>query len=206
MRAIATHFPPATYKRALDICCGIGRAAGALAQLGYEVTAVDLSQDQIEIARVTNPGPNYHAHDMAALPEGPFDILLNIYTSFGYFANEREDIAVLAHWHERLRDGGLLVMELADMDRARNRIPPEGELQRQTNGVTEELTMDWANRLLSVDYTLGNNRWSCVTRLYEKEALAQHLRNAGFSSVELYGSFDLRPKAIDDNLVLIARK
>jgi SAM-dependent methyltransferase len=206
MRAVASNFPPARYGKALDICCGTGRAAGTLASLGYEVTAVDLSSDQIEIAKTMNFGPKYLAQDMADLPPGPFDILLNIYTSFGYFATEQEDIAVLTHWGERLREGGLLVMELADMERARNRIPREGKLQRHTNGVAETLTMDWDRRLLDVAYRLGDRQWSCVTRLYEKEILARHLLEAGFSSVELYGSFDLTPKAVDDNLVLIAKK
>lgn len=76
-------------------------------------------------------------------------------------------------------------MELADMERARNRINAEGVLVREDNGVTEYVHMDWNKRLLRVDYHNESQHWSCLTRLYEKEMLRDELLNAGFESVSL---------------------
>ncbi len=204
--AISSRFGPATHRSVIDICCGIGRVSAALMELGHDVIALDLSPDQIEVAKRKNPGPNYMVGDMASLPAYSYDLMLNLYTSFGYFSTETEDLALLAHWYGALRPGGVLVMELADMDRARNRIPPGGTLVRETNGVTELLHMDWPTRLLTVEYQYLGHSWECVTRLYGKEDLQAALADAGFASVELYGSFDLTPKKIDDNLIIVATK
>lgn len=204
--SICHRYPPTDYPRALDICCGLGRAAAALVKRGYHATGIDLSREQIAEAGRVNPGPTYLQGDMACLPPGPYDLMLNLYTSFGYCGSEGQDIALLYHWTGALRAGGLLIMELADMDRARSRLPPDGRLERETDGVTEILSMDWRQRLLTVDYHHSGREWRCVTRLYEKEALAQHLLAAGFHSVEMFGSFRFGPKQPGDNLVLVAMR
>lgn len=205
-RQIADLFPPSLYPTAVDICCGIGKMSHALANCGYKTLGIDLSAEQLEIARQISPGPDYVRTDMGALPPGQYDLLLNIYTSFGYYNTEEEDLAVLSEWYKALRPGGVLIMELADMDRARNRIDNSGCLIRINQGVTEYLFMDWDKQLLTVDYEKDEMNWSCVTRLYEKEVLRSALLKARFKTVEIYGSFDRRPKHEDNNLILIAQK
>lgn len=205
-RAIAQAFPPASYPAALDICCGIGKMSKALSACGYSVTGLDLSAEQLDIARRISPGPQYIRSDMGTLPPGPFDLLLNVYTSFGYYQSEEEDLSVLPAWFAALKPGGVLIMELADMDRARNRIDKSGLLVRNHNGVQETLTMDWEKRILTVEYEKNHSQWTCLTRLYEKEYLREALLAAGFIDVGIFGSFDLKSKEADDNLVLIATK
>lgn len=199
-------FPPSEFPSVLDICCGIGKMSLALFSQGYKVTAVDLSSEQLEIARKNAPGPIYHQADMKNIPGDNFDLLINVYTSFGYSSTEEEDLALFKYWYGLLRPGGVLLMELADMERARNRINEQGSLVREENGITEYLYMDWDKRLLKVDYHRESKHWSCLTRLYEKETLKDELLKSGFSTVSLYGDFSLKKKEKDDNLVIIARK
>lgn len=181
----ANLFPPSEYASVLDICCGIGKMSHALFLQGYKVTAIDLSSEQIEIAKKDASGPGYYQADMKDIPGKNYDLLINIYTSFGYYTTEAEDLSLFRYWYGLLRPGGVLVMELADMERARNRINAEGVLVREDNGVTEYLHMDWNKRLLRVDYHNQSQHWSCLTRLYEKEMLRDELLNAGFESVSL---------------------
>ncbi len=205
-RAIAEKFPPSKFPRLLDICCGIGKMSVSLFELGYEVVGLDLSLEQLSVAKKMCKGPVYIHADMGNLPKDKFDILINVYTSFGYCSTEHEDLAVLPEWYEALNPGGILIMELADMDRARNRIDVSGRLIRMNSGVTEMLFMDWEKRILTVNYDKDGQSWTCSTRLYEKEFLQNALLNCGFSSVELYGDFSQKPKGKDDNLLIIARK
>lgn len=53
--------------RILDAGCGQGRTAGALAQRGHDVVAVDVDPVLLEAARTDHPGPFYVLEDLAAL-------------------------------------------------------------------------------------------------------------------------------------------
>ena len=51
--------PLPTYRRILDLCCGMGRHARALAAQGYEVTGVERDADAVDAARAQAGGPTY---------------------------------------------------------------------------------------------------------------------------------------------------
>lgn len=195
------------YPRVLDIFCGFGRISAELHSLGHEVTGIDISEQQIELAQRQNPGPTYILADMRSPPAGPFDAIVNMFTSFGYFDSEIEDIDTLEIWSKKLREGGVLIMELADMECARAKLPKTNSLIiRKSGSVTEHCLMDWERRIFCVTYIQGESKFTCYTRLYEKELLKTHLLNAGFSTVDLFGSLSLRAKEPEDNLIVIATK
>ncbi|WP_246875756.1 class I SAM-dependent methyltransferase, partial [Pantoea ananatis] len=82
----------------------------SLFELGYEVVGLDLSLEQLSVAKKRCKGPVYIHADMGNLPKDKFDILINVYTSFGYCSTEHEDLAVLPEWYEALNPGGILIM------------------------------------------------------------------------------------------------
>ena len=45
--------------RALDFGCGTGRSTRMLRKLGFDVTGVDISEDMLHIAKVTDPSGDY---------------------------------------------------------------------------------------------------------------------------------------------------
>jgi SAM-dependent methyltransferase len=53
--------------RVLDAGCGQGRTAGALAERGHDVVAVDIDETLLAAAGVDHPGPRYVCSDLAAL-------------------------------------------------------------------------------------------------------------------------------------------
>ncbi len=57
---LSAQYPPPP-ARVLDIGCGLGASAGALAQQGYEVVALAPSEELITYARQHHPGPTYLA-------------------------------------------------------------------------------------------------------------------------------------------------
>ncbi|MCB0202444.1 MAG: class I SAM-dependent methyltransferase, partial [Anaerolineae bacterium] len=102
--------------RILDLCCGVGRHSIELADLGYAVTGVDRTQRYIEQARQTalarGLGPVFLVGDMRDYrsPDG-YDAVLNMFGSFGYFADEADDRKVVANMYEALRPGGQVLIE-----------------------------------------------------------------------------------------------
>ncbi len=98
-------------QRVLDLACGAGRHALALAKRGARVTGVDLSSELLSIARQKIKDKGYTAsfkrQDMREIGyENRFDGVMMWFTSFGYFPNKRDDRKVLRNVLKALRPGG----------------------------------------------------------------------------------------------------
>lgn len=159
---VRRHLPPDAFPRLLDIACGIGRHARALAEIGYHVLGTDISDEAIAIARDGAPdGARFAVHDMRRLDEleGDVDGVLCLWQSFGAFdaaANDR----VLASMAGRLRPGGRLLLDLYNRDAlgslpatATDRRPlvpgaPESriETRRELAGDRFRVTIDYEGR------------------------------------------------------------
>lgn len=195
--------------RVLDAGCGFGRTCGVLRELGYDAVGVDISPAVIAEAQRRNPGPTYLVHDLTKpLPDEVerFDAIVNVYSSFGYGATVEDDAAVLRTWHDALKPGGALVMELSDIERSQARLGPLGTVvDREDDGVHEHLYCDPETHVLHITYTMGEQTLKLDTRLYEAGELAAMVEQAGFRDVRRYGGFDAHPKQPTDRLVLVAR-
>lgn len=100
--------------KVLDLCCGMGRHSLALRREGYEVTGVDLSEVLLREAR-KQPGAEevtWVRSDMRQLPlEGGFDAVVNLFTSFGYFERDEEQLKVLREIWRMLKPGGQFIID-----------------------------------------------------------------------------------------------
>lgn len=96
----------------LDLACGAGRHTAALRRRGYRTLGVDLSLTLL--ARMRTKGLPRVAGDMRRLPftDESFDWVLNFFTSFGYFAGERENFLVLEEIVRILTPGGRFLIDL----------------------------------------------------------------------------------------------
>ena len=104
---------PADGARALDLGCGAGRHARQLASQGLNVVGLDLSSHSIQTAsRFEHARLRFARHDMRR-PFGTnaFDYVFNLFTSFGYFGDPADHLAVVRHVARSLRTGGRLVLD-----------------------------------------------------------------------------------------------
>jgi ubiquinone/menaquinone biosynthesis C-methylase UbiE len=99
--------------RVLDVPCGTGRVAVPLAERGFDVAGLDISESALSVARAAGPGLDFRQGDMRVLPwpDNSFDAVLNLWTSFGYFETQAEDERVLAEFARVLVPGGVLVLD-----------------------------------------------------------------------------------------------
>ncbi|HEX6080976.1 MAG TPA: methyltransferase domain-containing protein [Methylomirabilota bacterium] len=108
---------PARGARILDVPCGYGRHASALARRGFRVVGVDLSRAMIAEARrrfAEGPRLVFVRRDMRRLRfRAEFDAVVNLYTSFGYFT-PAENRAALRRLARALRPGGRLLIDHRD--------------------------------------------------------------------------------------------
>jgi SAM-dependent methyltransferase len=97
----------------LDVPCGAGRLATELAESGYEVTGVDLSQGFLEHAKARDAGGRvrWEHRDMRDLPwSARFDGAFCFGNSFGYLDDEG-NTRFLRAVASALKPGGRFVLE-----------------------------------------------------------------------------------------------
>jgi SAM-dependent methyltransferase len=198
----------------LDVPCGFGRHALALARAGYRVTAVDRSQvllDEAARRAAGERGPELVRADYRDLPfaDASFDAALNLFTSLGYLGDE-EDARVLAAIRRVLRPEGRLVIETMHRDWLA-RFFQEHHWQRVGEGrlLLEQGAFDPASGVVQTTQTLidaGGEResrtWSL--RIYTATELIGMLRRAGFESTRCFGDLDGNPFETGTRLVVVA--
>jgi SAM-dependent methyltransferase len=189
----------------LDVPCGFGRIARPLHDLGYRVTGSDLSEVQLDLARRRNPGPTYVRADMRHPPQGPFDAVLNIYNSFGYFADPADDRAALAAWYQVLRPGGRLLMVVANRDALAATYADPMALGRPEWGDFSEI--DWVGGWYMFTRTYDDGQAARFRiRMYTATALVALLTDVGFAAVEVFGDLRRTPLTPRGNLVVVAHR
>ena len=108
------HFlQPQPGSRMLDVACGRGRHSLLLAEMGFDVTGIDLSPRSIDYAKQFEKNNlQFFQHDMR-LPFwiNYFDLAFNFFTSFGYFATRREHDDAMRTIAGGLKRGGIFVID-----------------------------------------------------------------------------------------------
>lgn len=103
----------------LDLACGYGRHSIALAERGYKVTGVDYSSDFItqakEEAKKRKLEIEFLQDDMRKITfNNRFDIVLSLFTSFGYFTKEEDHKMVLKNISQSLKRNGIFLLDLTN--------------------------------------------------------------------------------------------
>jgi SAM-dependent methyltransferase len=186
-------------KDVLDLCCGPGRWAIPLAQLGFRVTGVDKTKRFLDLAkrraRAARVRIDWMRQDMRDFVRpGAFDLALSMFTSFGYFDDQDEDLLVLKNVLASLRPGGALLMEMAGKEiLARSFQPtsstklPGGSLLVERHEVADGWSRMCNEWMFIKDGKVRTYRFQVT--IYSGQELRDRLGQAGFTDVKLFGSF-----------------
>lgn len=110
----------------LDLACGKGRHSVYLNQLGFDVTGADLSENSITAAsEFTNEKLHFKVHDMREPFEEKFDAVFNLFTSFGYFESDDDNLTTLKAIKESLTEYGFAVIDFMNVNYIINNLVPE---------------------------------------------------------------------------------
>jgi SAM-dependent methyltransferase len=203
--------------RVLDAACGQGRHAHLLAEAGLDVDGIDYSEDLLSRARARGVGPElrYTRADMRSLPNdwaGRFDAVINLSTSFGFFRDPGDDVAVIREFARVLKPNGALLWHGASRDGVVARFLAR-DWWTTTDGTTiaQERSFDPLSGLLSVQ-----SRWSGSAgeatrvhqlRLYTATRLAELFAASGLIVECAWDGWQDRPlRRTSSEMLLVARK
>ncbi len=109
----------------LDLACGKGRHAKYLYKQGFEVTGVDLSEESIEYAKqYEKPGLHFEVHDMCLPYPHKFDAVFNLFTSFGYFEKEEDNLRTIQAIKAELKPNACAVIDFLNVELAIKNLNP----------------------------------------------------------------------------------
>lgn len=118
----------------LDLACGRGRHSKYLSRKGFDVTGIDLSQESISYAKqFENPNLHFDVHNMCEPYPKQFDAVFNLFTSFGYFENDIDNLRTIKAIKEELNPGGSGVIDFLNVDWAIGNLVPEET--KKVNGI-----------------------------------------------------------------------
>lgn len=202
----------------LDVACGWGRHAVALAREGCRVTGVDWSETLLAAARMRAEHAGVALElvrgDMRELTwEGRFDVVLSLFSSLGYFLSDAEDLRVLRGVARALRPGGRFVLETMHRDHL------AGVYAERDWWETEDGAVVWVEREFDAVEGISREwtRWSRPgarpgekyhqIRLRNATEWAALLRAAGLEPLEWYGDWELAPFLhTSADLIVVARR
>jgi 2-polyprenyl-3-methyl-5-hydroxy-6-metoxy-1,4-benzoquinol methylase len=204
--------------RLLDLGCGTGRHSVPLAELGLEVTGLDLSADLLSIARASAEGAGvsvrFVERDMRELDGlGPFDACVSLYTAFG-FLGEEGDAAVLRAVAAALRPGGRFLLDLTNFLMTLRRLPHEVWRELEQGVTRERSTYEPETATVVTERTCFGKDGSRLdlptshVRAYLPHEVLALLRGAGLELLQTFGALAAVPFVWDrsPNQVYLCRK
>lgn len=213
-------------RKVLDLCCGVGRIAIPLAELGFEVVGVDISSLYVQEARkkASERGvatrTKFMVGDVRKLSQhvseyASFDAILSVWTSIGYF-EEADDLEIFKQAREVTRKGGILIIaDTACKESFLTREFREEDIMELEDLVAiSKSSYDPLTSRLRTRWRYYRKRGKDLefvaeveynVRIYGINEVAKMLEETGWEVLELYGDIvELQPYKLGRGLNLVA--
>ncbi|MCZ6792646.1 MAG: class I SAM-dependent methyltransferase [Planctomycetota bacterium] len=188
----------------LDLCCGFGRHLRAFRRRGIRAVGVDLSAALLTVAR-ERLDTELVCADMLQLPfrggtrgsggTRGFEVLVNFFTSFGYFESRSDNHRAASEMARVLRPGGRFSLDLMNRDRTLRELAPRTKRRSGQFEIHEERSHDRERDRIDKRIVLHDTRSGDVKKyfesvqLYGEEEISRLLCEVGLEVTEVFGDF-----------------
>lgn len=212
MDNLLAYLHPKQNAKILDLACGKGRHSRYLNQKGFDVTGIDLSGKSIAYAKqYENEHLHFDVHDMRQVykPEG-FEFILNLFTSFGYFENETENVVALCATAQSLKYGGKLVIDFMNTDKVITNLVTDEvkEIQGITFKIHRGLEHDFIVKTISFSDNGQEYRFQERVRALREEDFIEFFKMAQLRLVDVFGDYKLNSydQEKSDRMIFVLKK
>lgn len=191
----------------LDTACGTGRHAIYLAKKGFHVTGIDLSPNSIKQAIQNSQNISniqFLVQDIRKPLNQQFEVVSNLFTSFGYFENDPDNVKVIQNLI--LQSKNLIILDYLNAEHVIKSLVPQEKIQK--NGITFYITREIVNQTVvktiyfqdkSTSYTYYEQ-----VKLYTASELVSIFKSFDTHIIAQWGDYNLNSEG--NRCILLAQK
>ena len=194
----------------LDLPCGKGRHSLFLNSLGYKITGGDLSENSIQSAKkFENNTLTFSVHDMRHPLKNTYDAIFNLFTSFGYFEDDNEDLLILKNFKQGLKKEGYFVFDFLNAEKIKlNLVPREAKtVDHITFHIRREIKDGFIFKYISFFADGKEHFHKEQVKYLDEDKMRTYFNKSGFNIVTIFGDYHLNPYKAEtsDRLIIIAK-
>ncbi|RZV60126.1 MAG: class I SAM-dependent methyltransferase [Flavobacteriaceae bacterium] len=192
----------------LDLACGKGRHAVYLNSIGYDVTGVDLSENSIAFAKqFENETLRFEVHDMCKPYPKQFDAVFNLFTSFGYFENEEDNLSTIKAIKDELNETGFGVIDFMNSNYVIENLVPENTKTIEGIAFHQKRYEKGGFIIKDIDFTHEDEDYQFTekVRAFTLSDFQELFDKAGTTLLDIFGDHKLNTfnEATSERLIMI---
>ncbi len=206
------YLEPTKEQLILDLACGKGRHSIQLNKLGANVEGCDYSLNSINYARkYENATLKFYTHDMRDPLPKQYDIILNLFTSFGYFDTDEEHTKTLQNIYNGLQDGGTFVFDFMNVNNVINNLVGSEVVNKE--GIEFHIKREVVDGKIVkyIAFESEQEEWHYhkeKVAVLDRDKLQAMLSHVGFTTVDTFGDYQLNTfdREKSNRLIFVLRK
>ncbi len=203
-------------QQVLDLCGGYGRNAVHFSKYNIKVTCLDLSPVFVKMAKIKSGETQNSFHvirgDMKDIPHhNAFDAVVSLFTSFGYFEKEEDNVKVLKAVSGALKPNGLFLLDYLNLQYALKNLVPKDKKEQHGVQLVQERNFNPHSFRLEKKITISDQRntreYLESVRVYGIIELGSMFAEAGLMCTAVYGDYNGGAFTPDSpRLIMIGKK
>lgn len=196
----------------LDVACGKGRHAKYLNSKGLYVTGIDLSRESIaEAKQYENDKLRFYVQDMREIfAQNQYDFVLNLFTSFGYFETETENLSAIQAMATALKKGGKLVIDFFNAAKVIEELVPTEikQIEDISFRITKNLRKGFIIKQIDFEHLGQKYHFEEKVKAIDLIEFKVYFQEAGLQLIQTFGDYSLAPyqEQTSDRLIMLAEK
>jgi len=196
----------------LDLACGTGRHAVYLNKKGFRVKGIDLSeQSLIQARKYENETLRFELQDMRRFNfKKKYDVVLNLFTSFGYFENNDDNQQVFQNVEKSLKKNGYFIIDFLNVDKVINNL--QGNEKKMLEGIEFNIKRAHDKKFIYKHISIidAENSYSFTekVKMIQKKEFISYSKNSRMQLLHTFGDYSLNQYVAksSNRLIMIFQK
>ena len=201
--------------KVLDLACGPGRHSLLFARKGFDVTGIDLSENLLRVAESSSRKEKLKIQFIKAdlrnieLTE-KFDLVVNLFTSFGFFEKDEDNFSIFRTASNLLKPGGYFVFDFLNSTFVENNLVRESSESKLNEKIIQKRRIE-GDRVIKdiiIQYNGTVKTFYESVKLYRWQKLHEVIKENGLAIKNTFGDFtgiDFG-EATSPRIIIIAQK